>query len=97
MYELRQYSAGDLNALYYIAFKDYEEEVARKEAEEKKKAESKNSAERRRKTIEDLKRRGIRIPARALAEHHEAQRKKAEAPDLGLDIAGFQDLIDELE
>lgn len=93
MYELKFYSASEINALYYIAFKDYEDEVKRKEEEERKKKQKENDKDARARMIREAQARGIRLPARA---YHDIEQKQN--PEMsGLDLNGFQDLIDELD
>ena len=93
MYELKFYSASELNALYYIAFKDYEDEIKRKEEEDRKKKEKENQKDAKARMIREAQTRGMRIPARA---YHDMEQK--ENPSMsGLDLNGFQDLIDELD
>lgn len=96
------FTLSELNALYYVAFKDWEAEQERKDEEKRKKDKQEKEMKEEEKLIEALKKQGGRVPAKIL---QQAERRKREIQQQRqqANIAGdvsslnMEDLIDEFE
>lgn len=99
---MKGFSASELNALYYVAFKDWEEEEKRKEEEKKKKDKEKKQLQNEERMLQALQASGQRLPAKALqdlARRKKELREKQNTDDTvgNLSSLHMEDLIDELE
>lgn len=96
------FTLSELNALYYVAFKDWEAEQLRHEEEKRKKDKQEQEMKEEEKLIDALKKQGGRVPAKILQEAErrkkEIQQKRRES-ELAGDVSSLnmEDLIDELE
>lgn len=98
MYELMQLSASQLNAFYYEAFRDWEAEEKRKEDEKNKKEKERQDTSKRDKALEELSRKGVRLPANVLNELHERKKRlNKQSSDMDFANLNLEDLIDEFE